>query len=256
MHWYGVNVRLCTYPIVNYKLMESRSNKQIVLESYRKIIRDLDLSLVDSYIREDYIQHSPTVKDGKAGILEMLHFMKTLPRPAEVAPSPIIRVIAEGGFVAVHLDIRFMGKRAAIIDLFRLKDGMLAEHWDAGQEIGEEDSMTNGTATINESANAQESKMVVQQFYNINDPLKTGKYLSADYTEHNTASTLLSWPDSIKMHRLIAEGDLVFAQCEGMKAGKVFTLCHIFRVEAGKIVEHWSVEQEVPAVMAHGNGMF
>jgi predicted SnoaL-like aldol condensation-catalyzing enzyme len=236
--------------------MESRSNKQIVLESYRKIIRDLDLSLVDSYIREDYIQHSPTVKDGKAGILEMLHFMKTLPKPTEIAPSPIIRVIAEGDFVAVHLDIRFMGKRAAIIDLFRLQDGMLAEHWDAGQEIGEEDSMTNGTATINESADAQESKMVVQQFYNINDPLKTGKYLSADYTEHNASSALLSCPDSIKVHRLIAEGDLVFAQCEGMKAGKVFALYHIFRVKAGKIAEHWSVEQEVPAVMAHGNGMF
>jgi predicted SnoaL-like aldol condensation-catalyzing enzyme len=249
-------VRLCTYPIVNYKLMESKSNKQIVLESYRKIIRDLDLSLVDNYISDDYIQHSPTVKDGKAGILEMLHFMKTLPRPAESAPSPIIRVIAEGDFVAVHLDIRFMDKRAAIIDLFRLQDGMLAEHWDAGREIGEEDSMTNGTATINENADAQESKMVVQQFYNSNDPSKTYAYLSADYTEHNTTSTLVGWPGSIKVHRLTAEGDLVFAQCEGVKAGKVFALYHIFRVEAGKIAEHWSVEQEVPAVMAHGNGMF
>ncbi|WP_157682181.1 nuclear transport factor 2 family protein [Mucilaginibacter mallensis] len=236
--------------------MESISNKEIVLICYRKIIRDLDLSLVDKYIREDYIQHSPTVKDGMAGLCEMLHFMKTLPRPTEVAPSPIIRIIAQSDFVAVHLDIRFMGKRAAIIDLFRLQDGMLAEHWDAGQGIGDDDvNMTNGTITINESVDARESKMIVQQYYN-NDLSKADVYLSADYIEHNTASTLLNWPDSIKMHRLIAEGDLVFAQCEGVKSGKIFALYHIFRVETGKIAEHWSVEQEVPAVMAHGNGMF
>jgi len=255
MHWYGFNTLSRGYAILNYKLMENRSNKQTVLESYRKIIRDLDLSLVDSYIREDYIQHSPTVKDGKAGILEMLHFIKTLPRPTEIAPSPIIRVIVEGDFVAVHLDIRFMGKRAAIIDLFRLQDGMLAEHWDAGQGIGDEDvDMTNGTTTINEKANARESKMVVRQFYN--SPLKAEGYLSPDFTEHNTTSTLLNWPDDLKMHRIMAEGNFVFAQCEGMKDGKVFALYHIFRVEAGKIAEHWSVEQEVPAIMAHGNGMF
>ncbi|MDB5140035.1 MAG: putative SnoaL-like aldol condensation-catalyzing enzyme [Mucilaginibacter sp.] len=56
--------------------MEQKSNKTIVRECYRKIIRDLDLSLVDTYIREDYIQHSPTVKDGRAGLLEMVDFLK------------------------------------------------------------------------------------------------------------------------------------------------------------------------------------
>lgn len=63
--------------------MVSKSNKTTVLECYRKIIRDLDLSLFDSYVIDSYIQHSPTVKDGKAGLMEMLTLLTTLPKPQQ-----------------------------------------------------------------------------------------------------------------------------------------------------------------------------
>ena len=66
-----------------------KSNKTIVLECYRKIIRDLDLSVIDQFIQDDYIQHSPNVKNGKAGIIELLTFLKTLPKPTVQQPSPI-----------------------------------------------------------------------------------------------------------------------------------------------------------------------
>src|SRR5258708_28511665 len=105
--------------------MKTKSNKTIVLEIYRKLIRDHDVTKVDDYISEDYIQHSPNVKDGKAGILEMLKSSKTRTKPPEVAPSPIRRVIAEGNFIAVHLDFKNMGKRRAVIDLFKLANGKL-----------------------------------------------------------------------------------------------------------------------------------
>ena len=58
------------------KIMEQKSNKTIVLECYRKIIRDVDLSLVDSYVNDNYIQHSPSIKDGKVGLIEMMTFLK------------------------------------------------------------------------------------------------------------------------------------------------------------------------------------
>src|ERR1700761_5753824 len=138
--------------------METKSNKTIVLECYRKIIRDLDLSLVDEYVSDNYIQHSPTVKTGKAGLLEMLNFLKMIPKPAGEQPSPIIRVIAEDDLVAVHLDVKFMGKRVAVVDIFRIADGKLAEHWDVGQTIPDEEgliTMTNGTKVIDENADAE-----------------------------------------------------------------------------------------------------
>jgi predicted SnoaL-like aldol condensation-catalyzing enzyme len=243
--------------------MEQKSNKTIVLECYRKIIRDLDLSQIDNYVCENYIQHSPTVKDGKEGLLEMLAFLKTLPKPAEQGPSPIMRVIADGNLVAAHLNIKFMGQRMAVIDLFRLADGKIAEHWDAGQTLTVEDegpvTMTNGTSVIDETADTNMSKSLISDFYKdvFENRNAAEKYLAADYAEHNTANRLLSKMDSIiKVHRIIGEGNFVAAHCECITSGKTFTQMHVFRVEANKITEHWSVKQEVPEVMAHGNGMF
>jgi len=245
--------------------METKSNKTIVLECYRKIIRDLDLTVVDSYIKEDYIQHSPTVKDGRAGLMEMLTFLKTLPKPAEASPSPIIRVIADGDFVAVHLDVKFMGKRAAVIDLYRLADGKLAEHWDASQAHPEKQdspiTMTNGTTVIEDSADADKSRKLVKDFCEkvvvAGSTIEADKYLTPGFIEHNAVSGLLSPADYIiKVHRIMGEGNFVVSQCECIGTDKTFAQYSIFKIEDGKIAEHWRVEQEVPETMAHGNGMF
>jgi predicted SnoaL-like aldol condensation-catalyzing enzyme len=247
------------------KLMETKSNKTIVLECYRKIIRDLDLTLLDNYVREDYIQHSPTVRNGREGILEMLKFLKTLPKPIEKSPSPIIRVIADGDFVAVHLDVLFMGKRMAVIDLYRLMDGKLAEHWDVGQvEPNNENgpiTMTNSISVIEDSADADKCKKVVKEFYDeISAPgnsLDAGKYLTTGFIEHNPSCGLLNNPDyAIKVHRIIGEGNFIIAHCECKSTAKTFAQFHIFKFEDDKIAEHWSVEQQVPEIMAHDNGMF
>jgi predicted SnoaL-like aldol condensation-catalyzing enzyme len=246
------------------KIMEQKSNKTIVLECYRKIIRDLDLSLVDTYIREDYIQHSPTVKNGKAGLLEMLAFLKTLPKPTELSPSPVIRVIAEGDYVAVHLDVKFMGKRVAVIDLYKLENGQLAEHWDAGQVLSEQKdsliTMTNGITVIEESADVIENKKLVREFYKeliSANFAEAGKYITPGFIEHNPNAGLLSNPArEIKIHRIIGEGNFIVTQCECKSADGTFAQFNIFKIEDDKIAEHWSVEQEVPESMAHENGMF
>jgi predicted SnoaL-like aldol condensation-catalyzing enzyme len=249
----------------SYKTMETRSNKIIVLECYRKIIRDHDLSLVDEYIREDYIQHSPTVKDGKAGILEMLHFLKSLPQPKEHGVSPIIRTIAEGDLVAVHLDVQFMGKRVAVVDLFRLQEGKIAEHWDASEMQPEKQdsliTMTNGTTAIDETMDSVANKRLVNEFYRNafgkDDAILAGKYIGENYLDHNPDGKLHKASDgSVKVHRLIAEGNFVIAQCEVVSLSSRYARYDIFRIADDKIAEHWCVEQEVPQTMAHNNGMF
>jgi len=244
--------------------MEQKSNKTIVLECYRKIIRDLDLSLVNTYIREDYIQHSPTVKNGRAGLLEMLTFLKALPKPAELSPSPVIRVIADGDFVAVHLDVKFMGKRMAVVDLYRLENSQLAEHWDAGQVQSEQKdsliTMTNGITVIEESANVVKNKKLVNEFYRelvSANFAEARKYLTPAFIEHDPSGGLFNNADSeIKIHRTIGEGNFVVIQCECKSSDRTLAQYNIFKIEDDKIAEHWSVEQEVPTTMAHENGMF
>src|ERR1700761_4240070 len=115
--------------------MEPKSNKQIVTEMYRDLIRDRKVELIDEYIHDDYIQHSSTLKDGKVGLLESINYLKNLPGPPEDALSPIGRMIAEGDLVMAHLDVAFGGKHLAVIDIFRIKDGKLIEHWDVVQEV-------------------------------------------------------------------------------------------------------------------------
>ncbi len=253
--------------------MEQKSNKTIVLEFYKYIIGECDISLVDNYISDQYIQHNPTVKDGKSGLLEMITYLKQISKPAE-QKSPIIRIMEDGDFVAVHLDLVFMGKRKAVMDLFRLAGGKLAEHWDAIQDypeqVTDEFSITGGTTAVESIALTDKNKSLVKSFLQevINNQRKEVRtdYLSHDYIEHNpeiveTAGRLDNYlSDSsnrskIKIHRIIGEGNLVLLQSEGTKNERLFVFYDMLNIKDNQIVEHWSVEQEIPDTQAHTNGM-
>ncbi|MDN5285445.1 MAG: putative SnoaL-like aldol condensation-catalyzing enzyme [Mucilaginibacter sp.] len=241
--------------------MDSLSNKQRVLSFYKLIVGQRKAELIPEFVREDYIQHNPIVKQGRAGITDVINYLKTLPQPPAGAKSPIIRAIQEGDLVVTHLDIVFMGKRMAVIDLFKLKEGLLAEHWDAIQDMPDQTGMavtaTNGTAEIDESASVIKSKQVVEQFYNaIIQKVPAVDLIKTDYVEHDPAvigsgkslDAYLNDDNSrqIKIHRIIGEGNFVVVQSAFKKAGKAFVLYEILRIERNKIAEHWSVEQAIP----------
>ena len=242
-------------------IMDTLTNKQKVLSFYKLIVGQRKVELIPEFVREDYIQHNPTVKQGRAGITEVVNYLKILPPAPAGAKSPIIRAIQEGDLVVTHLDVEFMGKRMAVIDLFKLKDGMLAEHWDAIQQIPDQTGMTitatNGAANIDENVSAIKSKEIVERFYKaIIQKVPVADLIKPDYVEHDPAvihsgkslGIYLS-DDSdreIKIHRVIGEGDFVVVQSAFKRRGKSFTLYEIFRVAQDKIAEHWSVEQAIP----------
>ena len=59
-----------------------------------------------------------------------------------------------------------------------------------------------------------------------------------------------------KIHRILGEGNFILAQSEGHWNGKPQAFYDLFRIKDGMIVEHWDIIQEIPAEMAHENGMF
>lgn len=126
-------------------LAQAASPKEIVTAFY-------DLAFVQGRTREailqyisptTYIQHNPTLPDGRDAALAVLPevMAKTGMR------AQIRRVIAEGDLVVVHSRAAVPGKpevpALAVMDIFRVKDGLIVEHWDVIQEVPKEAANNN-----------------------------------------------------------------------------------------------------------------
>lgn len=86
-----------------------------------------DIAKIDGLVAENYIQHNPVAGQGREGLRQFLY--KIVPEPKELSPSDTLLVtfIAEGDYV-VRQEMR---KNGMLIDIFRVKNGLLQEHWDA-----------------------------------------------------------------------------------------------------------------------------
>lgn len=133
-------------------------------------------------------------------------------------------------------------------------------------------------ASASDSRGIQEAnKKVVTDFYelsfNQHRPTEAAKkYFGAKYIQHNPqvpngAAAFFNYFEGfyrehpkarVKIYRVIADGDLValhlHSKIDDKDLGRA--VVDIFRVENGKIVEHFDVAQAVPAKSANGNSMF
>jgi predicted SnoaL-like aldol condensation-catalyzing enzyme len=118
------------------------NNKEIVKIFYDLIINKKDFEAARPYIGPRYKQHNPLVKDYPEGLKEFIEFLKS---NYPEARSEIKRIIAEDDYVVLHvLSIRSPKLQRAIIEIFRLENGRIDEHWDVIQEIPESSANPNG----------------------------------------------------------------------------------------------------------------
>ena len=119
------------------------ANKKNVVAFYEKAINDKDFDAASKYLGSRYIQHNPTAPDGAEGLKGFIGFLKSkFPQ----SKSEIQRVVAEGDDVILHVQsVREPGTRGrAIVDIFRLENGKIVEHWDVAQDIPEKAANANG----------------------------------------------------------------------------------------------------------------
>ena len=103
-------------------------NKQIALKVLTGAFIDRDPDVVE-YLVPDYKQHNPSIPNGAAAIAELIPKLG-----ANFSYEPGMAV-AEGDLVMVHG--RYVGwgpKPLVAVDIFRVIDGKVAEHWDVMQE--------------------------------------------------------------------------------------------------------------------------
>ena len=114
-----------------------KENKEIIRRVYQEIFNGHNLALTKEFIKEDYIQHNPRVEPGRAGFEK---FFKEMFARSPGFRLDVKHMIAEGDYVVVHIHAlgTNLERGAAVVDIYRLENGKLAEHWDVIQPIPED----------------------------------------------------------------------------------------------------------------------
>lgn len=121
----------------------SNENKRLVLEFYDMAFsKHQPAEAARIYLGKVYKQHNPRVPDGPEIFAQFFeNFFKQNP----TVSNDVKRVIAEDDLVAIHSHSR-MGaddRGRAIIDIFRVEDGKIVEHWDVIQSVPETSANKN-----------------------------------------------------------------------------------------------------------------
>ena len=104
------------------------TNKEVVLKVLKGAFIEPDATVVDQYFSPDYLRHNPVIPNGPRAIANLIPTLKDL-------FSAIGMVVAEGDLVMVHG--RYVGwgpKPLVAVDIFKVKNGKVVEHWDVMQE--------------------------------------------------------------------------------------------------------------------------
>ena len=117
----------------------AQSNKEIVLDGVIGLLVRKDTSVIAKYWDPGYIQHNPHLPNG----LDALKgFATSLPANFSYEPGIIVE---EGNYVMIHGRYIGMGPQPTVgVDIFRLKDGKIIEHWDVLQEEVPADKTASG----------------------------------------------------------------------------------------------------------------
>jgi len=111
-------------------------NKQLVLAFYNKIIGEKDYEGARRYMGAEYRQHAPYATDGHAGIAQ---WVRTFKESWPEHRYEVKKVVAEGDLVVLHLH-GMNGPNPhgeSVVDIFRIENGKVVEHWDVIQPIPE-----------------------------------------------------------------------------------------------------------------------
>jgi predicted SnoaL-like aldol condensation-catalyzing enzyme len=222
-------------------------------------------------------QHNLGAEDGLAGFGALLSLL-----PQGSARVNTVRTFQDGNYVVTHTDYNFFGPKIGF-DIFRFENGMIVEHWDNLQETSASKnpsghSMIDGPTEATDLDKTDANKKLVRSF--VDDIFVNGRmeklagYFNGDaLVQHNpnvgdglaglgaALQAMAKQGITIKfddIHTVLGEGNFVLVVSEGSFGDKPTSFYDLFRVENGKIAEHWDTIETIPARDAwkNQNGKF
>lgn len=113
-----------------------QANLDLVLAMFAQVLNPMDSGAVDRFIAPDYIQHSQLAEPGREALKRFLDMIR---EQTPDAVHDVKRAFVDGDHVIVHYHVRrWPGDKGwAVMDIFRVENGLIAEHWDVLQDVSE-----------------------------------------------------------------------------------------------------------------------
>lgn len=223
-----------------------------------------------------YIQHNPQTEEGSEGLEELFK------RLSETSPRVnIVRAFEDGDYVFAHTEYDFARSNIGF-EVFRFDGEHVVEHWDnIQQRAGPNPS---GLTMIEGPTEAADHNLTEANRKTARDFIETvlvrrqfeqlERYIDGpDFIQHNPempsgvsamrAALEARHGDGFvtqytRLHRVLAEGNFVLSVSEGLRMGAPAAFYDLYRVSAGKLIEHWDTIENIPPrnVWKNDNGKF
>lgn len=240
-----------------------------------------DTDTAKELLAEDYIQHNLAYGTGRDAFISSVEYLASADEKTTVEN---IRAFEDGDKVFLQTVYNFAGAGEQVaFDIFRFdKEGKITEHWDNLAAKADPNpsghTQIDGTTEVTDLDKTEENRKLVEDFlYDVmqgNNLDKTPDYFDGDtYIQHNTGiadgvsglnEALAALAEqNIQMiytttHQVLAQGNFVLAVSEGTFGDKPTAYYDLWRVENGKIAEHWDVMETIAdkSTWQNQNGKF
>lgn len=223
---------------------------------------------VEKYTGDRYTQHSTGVRDGKEGFLEFFGpFIARNP----IRDIDIVRAFEDGQYVFVHAyqSLNHGEAEWVTMDFFDTDNNdKIIEHWDVIAPFGGVNAagttQVDGATEITDRPDTEKNKTLVRSMIKAllmpnGQPDDIDHYIHPDYIQHQAnmpdgyelpaqlrTTKRSRWYQDIVL--LIGCGNFVASLCRVTEDGEEYAQTDLFRIQSGKIIEHWDAAEPVPPI--------